>query len=296
VLWNSSLAALLSWAIACLFIVSLKCDLRQPWLEYNVQCNGLVSMSHLFQFIGLSSIVNSLSAYKQSKLRALQPNVASLPWLYTSSKDSEWIPNPKRKSSSFLQPDPCECLSLATPHPYSVPGFADEKSHNRIIVFCALSIAHLPSYFRSPDPTYSGIPIAIYAFAEAHTSLVTATTPLLKSFVLEFGGVTAIPIVVVRKSQHGSNHTAKRPGPNLSSGCSKESDTTEHTGRSAASDLESGARQHSRSGTIPEYELCDTQIQLQSPPKANLPCSSEMDGQGGTLHSDRASTSASLKV
>ena len=188
-------------------------------------------------------------------------------------------------------------LVSASPRPLRIhfgsPGFANEQSDNSIIVFSALSIAHLPSYFRSPDPTYSGIPIAIYAFAEAHISLVTATTPLLKSFVLEFGGVTAIPVAVGTKPRRSSDHTTKRTGD---SGSSKKSNTTEHTGRSAASDLESGATQSSGSGTISEYEPWHTQIQLQSPPKADLPCSSENDGQDDALHSHRASTLASCKV
>ena len=45
--------------------------------------------------------------------------------------------------------------------------------------------------FHSSNPIYTGIPEAIYAIAEVHTSLITATTPLLESFIVEFGTVGA---------------------------------------------------------------------------------------------------------
>jgi hypothetical protein len=69
-----------------------------------------------------------------------------------------------------------------------------------VIIFSALRIAYLPEYLLSPNPTYFGIPTSIYAIAEAHASIITATTPLLRYFVLRFkyvgasGPITSRPI------------------------------------------------------------------------------------------------------
>jgi len=66
-----------------------------------------------------------------------------------------------------------------------------------VITFSALRLASLPSYFHSSNPTYSGIPTTIWAIVEVHASLVTATTPLLKSFIVQFGVLGAKPSVPV---------------------------------------------------------------------------------------------------
>jgi hypothetical protein len=42
-IWISSLGVLTLWFIASVFAVSLKCNLSHPWIQYNVQCTGLVS-------------------------------------------------------------------------------------------------------------------------------------------------------------------------------------------------------------------------------------------------------------
>jgi hypothetical protein len=55
-----------------------------------------------------------------------------------------------------------------------------------VIVFAALRISYLSDYFHSTNPTLSGITTAIYALAEANASVITTTTPLLKSFILRF--------------------------------------------------------------------------------------------------------------
>jgi hypothetical protein len=44
----------------------------------------------------------------------------------------------------------------------------------------------LHSYYHSSNPTQKGALAIIYLLAEVNTSIATATTPLLKSFILEF--------------------------------------------------------------------------------------------------------------
>jgi hypothetical protein len=63
-----------------------------------------------------------------------------------------------------------------------------------IIVFAALRISYLSDYFHSTSPTLSGITTAIYALAEANSSVITTTTPLLKSFILGFKYSDIAPI------------------------------------------------------------------------------------------------------
>jgi hypothetical protein len=42
--WVSVFAVVSAWAVASLFLISLKCNLHQPWIQYNIQCTGLVSI------------------------------------------------------------------------------------------------------------------------------------------------------------------------------------------------------------------------------------------------------------
>jgi hypothetical protein len=62
-----------------------------------------------------------------------------------------------------------------------------------VIVFSAIRLTTLPAYYHSDNPTYAGIPAAIYALAESNTSLITTTTPLLKAFVLQFTWMNTRP-------------------------------------------------------------------------------------------------------
>src|ERR1043166_1210884 len=63
-----------------------------------------------------------------------------------------------------------------------------------VIVFAALRISYLSDYFYSTSATLSGITTAIYALAEANASVITTTTPLLKSFILRFKYSDIAPI------------------------------------------------------------------------------------------------------
>jgi len=80
----------------------------------------------------------------------------------------------------------------------------------RVIIFTGLRIAYLPSYFHSQNPTYTGVPAAVYALAVLHSSLITATTPLLKSFMLKFT-VTVItkPTIIIARKRYGTDTNAK---------------------------------------------------------------------------------------
>ena len=62
-----------------------------------------------------------------------------------------------------------------------------------VIVFSAIRITALPAYYHSDNATYAGIPAAIYAVAESNSSLITTTTPLLKTFVLQFTWMNTRP-------------------------------------------------------------------------------------------------------
>ena len=72
----------------------------------------------------------------------------------------------------------CKYLHAAIEHPSNI-------THS-VILFAILRILHLPDYLHSADPTFNGIPAAIFAQAQLHASLATCTTPLLKSLILEF--------------------------------------------------------------------------------------------------------------
>jgi hypothetical protein len=71
-----------------------------------------------------------------------------------------------------------------------------------VVIFSALRIAHLPSYVNSSNPTFTGIPASIYALAALYCSVITTTTPLLKSFIIKFMIVGAKPTVVITKDMY----------------------------------------------------------------------------------------------
>ena len=45
ILWRSAVAILLVSETAFMFVVALKCDLDEPWIQYGVQCTGLVCIT-----------------------------------------------------------------------------------------------------------------------------------------------------------------------------------------------------------------------------------------------------------
>lgn len=84
-----------------------------------------------------------------------------------------------------------------------------------VIVFTALRITYLSDYIHSTSPTLSGIATAIYALAEANASVITATTPLIKSFILRFKYSDITPIdnkPLLTFSIAGRNYEEKRLG------------------------------------------------------------------------------------
>jgi len=101
----------------------------------------------------------------------------------------------------------------------------------RVVIFAALRISYLPSCFYSQDPTYSGIPAAIYALAEMHASLITATTPLLKSLILKFNVIGQKPTLIIATKRYGSGTDTKHT-------------KTELTSKSTSNDGQSNQAQH----------------------------------------------------
>jgi hypothetical protein len=96
-----------------------------------------------------------------------------------------------------------------------------------VVVFSALRITTLPAYYHSDNATYAGVPAAIYALCESNASVITTTTPLIKSFVLQFTWMPARPApppkplvtlnVAGRQSQMPREPTlGSRRGSNLS--------------------------------------------------------------------------------
>jgi hypothetical protein len=107
--------------------------------------------------------------------------------------------------------------------PLPLTGYHCANFTISVIVFAALRITYLSKYFRSTNPTYSGIPTAIYALAEANASAITATTPLLKAFILKFTYDTTAPVipkppaVLSTAANHIQENTlGSRTGSNLS--------------------------------------------------------------------------------
>ena len=58
--------------------------------------------------------------------------------------------------------------------------------HCSIIVFAILRLLHIKDYVYRQNSTFTGVPTAVFGLLAMYASLTTATTPLLKSFLLEF--------------------------------------------------------------------------------------------------------------
>jgi hypothetical protein len=89
------------------------------------------------------------------------------------------------------------------------PSNTSLTEQNRVIIFSGLRLTYLPSNYDSPNPGYDGIPAAIYGICEVYASLVTATTPLLKSFMIRFRvlGAKREVIPVSRAPYNGSGRS-----------------------------------------------------------------------------------------
>jgi hypothetical protein len=72
----------------------------------------------------------------------------------------------------------------------------------------------LPSYAHSPNPTFNGISAAAFGLAEMYASLITTTTPLAKSILVEFKVVGQKPAIFFsRKYGNGTASGISDPTP-----------------------------------------------------------------------------------
>jgi hypothetical protein len=78
----------------------------------------------------------------------------------------------------------------------------------RVLVFAGLRLSSLHTYYHSSNPTFSGALANIYLLAEMHSSLITATSPLLKSFILEFKVVGQRRFILVRRRRDSESPDA----------------------------------------------------------------------------------------
>jgi hypothetical protein len=100
-------------------------------------------------------------------------------------------------------------------------------SINSVIAFSAVHISYLPSYLHSSDPTFSGVTAGMFLLVEANAGVVTATTPLLKSFILKFTylhGTTPVAtkplftVTITEKPSTGSSEDKKPTSTSSSEG------------------------------------------------------------------------------
>jgi len=153
-LWHISLGILTAWAIACIFVVTLKCNLSHPWLQYGTQCTGLLGRWEAVEITGIiiEVFIFGLGSYL-----------------------------------AYL-------VQMPVPAKFQMLGLFATRF--MVIIFAGLRLAHLHSWFHSSNPTFTGIAAEIYGVSEVYASLVTATTPLLKSFIFKFRVLAARPTIV----------------------------------------------------------------------------------------------------
>lgn len=83
---------------------------------------------------------------------------------------------------------------------------------NSVVIFAGLRLSSLHSYYSSSDPTHAGTLANIYLLAEMNASLITATTPLLKAFILEFKIVGNQSVVLIPSRQNPDTNASKENG------------------------------------------------------------------------------------
>jgi len=143
-LWTSSLAILSTWFFACVLAVALKCDLHQPWIQYDAKCTGRLARWQAIEGLGIVSecAIFGLALYLVYVGRMTTASRVKIVMLF---------------GTRIL-----------------------------VVLFSAIRLSVLPSYFHSTDPTFTGVQAAVFAMVETSISVTTATTPLLKSFILKF--------------------------------------------------------------------------------------------------------------
>jgi len=153
-LWKWSLVLLFLCFVASVFAVTLKCDLRRPWIQHNVQCTGLLSRWQAIEILGIITEI----------------------YIFGLAVHIVYAARLSRSASIQIT------LLFAT--------------RGLVVVFLALQIIYLPKYFQSTNPTYSGITTTPYAFTAASASVITATIPMMKSFIEGFNYNTKVITVV----------------------------------------------------------------------------------------------------
>lgn len=86
---------------------------------------------------------------------------------------------PSSRSFLYLEPEYCKFSIIDT-------GSYAANTIHRVLVFAGLRLGSLSPYYHSSDATLAAALANVYLLAEVHASIITATTPLLKSFFLEF--------------------------------------------------------------------------------------------------------------
>ena len=158
----------------------------------------------------------------------------------------------------------------------------------RVIVFAGLRIAYLPSYIHSSNPTFDGIPTMGFALAETYASVMTATTPLLKSFFIKFLLIGAKPTVIITKQLYSSAQTG---APDSSSYGTQRKQTKKR--RIPASDLERGSMPKTEEDTFSEFEPWISKSKYDSQGGKAGNTSNSDNGSDSTLHGDQANTVSS---
>jgi hypothetical protein len=123
---------------------------------------------------------------------------------------------------------------------------------------------HLAPYTHSPNQTYSGIPAALFGLAEVYASIITATTPLIKSFLVEFKILGQKPTLIFKRT-YGNGTVQGNPGEERDSGSAgKNTDLEKNTTTSGPTTTTGGSTRSPREPWTLRHDCTYTQTNVTS--------------------------------
>jgi hypothetical protein len=123
---------------------------------------------------------------------------------------------------------------------------------------------HLGPDTHSPNQTYRGVPATLFGLAEVYASVITATTPLIKSFLVEFKILGQKPTIVFRRT-YGNGTVQGNAGsvPNPGS-AEATSDLEKNTTQSTPTTILGGSTRSAREPWTLRHDCTYTQTNVMS--------------------------------
>lgn len=173
------------WGFASIVAIGIRCELSRPWDKLHHQCTNLVRVKHNLGSFGSNGLsVSSMAA--DHSTRSYHRGRASF---YGPVAGVESPDGPQIKGNCF-----CSLRIQSSVSASHVPTIL-HLTKNRVIMAALVRLYYLGQDIASANPFFDGVPAQICTQVAMNYSLMAATVPCLKPFIISFNtswGTTTI--------------------------------------------------------------------------------------------------------